>query len=101
VAKPWRARRRRSTVLPRAEWTGIKLSVLLDEAGMDPSANWLLAEGADAAGMDRSIPMKKAMDDAMIALYQNGERLRPSNGYPMRLPLPGMRAISKSNGRGG
>jgi len=72
-----------------AEWTGVKLSVLLDEAGTDPAAEWLLAEGADAAGMDRSIPMKKAMDDAMIALYQNGERLRPSNGYPMRLLLPG------------
>jgi sulfane dehydrogenase subunit SoxC len=72
-----------------AEWTGVKLSILLDEAGVDPSAEWLLAEGADAAGMDRSIPMKKALDDAMIALYQNGERLRPSNGYPMRLLLPG------------
>jgi sulfane dehydrogenase subunit SoxC len=72
-----------------AEWTGVKLSILLDEAGVDPAGEWLLAEGADAAGMDRSIPMKKAIDDAMIALYQNGERLRPSNGYPMRLLLPG------------
>jgi sulfane dehydrogenase subunit SoxC len=72
-----------------AEWTGIKLSILLDEAGVDPAGEWLLAEGADAAGMSRSIPMKKAMNDAMIALYQNGERLRPSNGYPVRLLLPG------------
>jgi len=72
-----------------AEWTGVKLSILLDEAGIDPAAEWLLAEGADAAGMDRSVPIKKAMDDAMVALYQNGERLRPSNGYPMRLLLPG------------
>jgi sulfane dehydrogenase subunit SoxC len=72
-----------------AEWTGVRLAILLDEAGIDPRAQWLLAEGADAASMSRSIPMKKAMDDAMLALYQNGERLRPSNGYPLRLLLPG------------
>jgi sulfane dehydrogenase subunit SoxC len=72
-----------------AEWTGVKLSILLDEAGVDRRAQWLLAEGADSAGMSRSVPMAKAMDDAMIALYQNGERVRPSNGYPMRLLLPG------------
>ena len=72
-----------------AEWTGVKLSVLLQEAGVDPKAKWILAEGADAAGMSRSIPLAKAMDDALIALYQNGERVRPSNGYPMRLLLPG------------
>ena len=72
-----------------AEWTGVKLSVLLQEAGVDPKAKWVLAEGADAAGMSRSIPVAKAMDDALIALYQNGERVRPSNGYPMRLLLPG------------
>jgi sulfane dehydrogenase subunit SoxC len=72
-----------------AEWTGVKLSVLLDEAGVDPKAQWILAEGADASGMSRSVPLAKAMDDAMLALYQNGERVRPSNGYPMRLLLPG------------
>jgi sulfane dehydrogenase subunit SoxC len=72
-----------------AEWSGVKLSLLLEEAGVDPKAQWLLAEGADAAGMSRSVPLAKAMDDAMIALYQNGERVRPSNGYPMRLLLPG------------
>jgi sulfane dehydrogenase subunit SoxC len=72
-----------------AEWTGVKLSVLLQEAGVDPKAKWILAEGADAAGMSRSIPLAKATDDALIALYQNGERVRPSNGYPMRLLLPG------------
>jgi sulfane dehydrogenase subunit SoxC len=72
-----------------AEWTGVKLSALLDEAGVDPAAKWILAEGADAAGMSRSVPLAKAMDDALIALYQNGERVRPSNGYPMRLLLPG------------
>jgi sulfane dehydrogenase subunit SoxC len=72
-----------------AEWTGVRLSTLLDEAGADPRAQWLLAEGADAASMSRSIPLAKAMKDAMIALYQNGERVRPSNGYPIRLLLPG------------
>lgn len=72
-----------------AEWTGVRLATLLDEAGVDPKAQWILAEGADAAGMSRSVPLAKAMDDAMIALYQNGERLRPANGYPMRLLLPG------------
>jgi sulfane dehydrogenase subunit SoxC len=72
-----------------SEWTGIPLSVLLDEAGVSPEAAWLLAEGADAAAMTRSVPLAKAMGDALIALYQNGERIRPSNGYPMRLFLPG------------
>jgi sulfane dehydrogenase subunit SoxC len=72
-----------------AEWTGVRLALILEEAGVDPQAEWLLAEGADAASMSRSIPVAKAMDDAMIALYQNGERLRPSNGYPVRLLLPG------------
>jgi sulfane dehydrogenase subunit SoxC len=72
-----------------AEWTGVRLAVLLEEAGIDPKASWILAEGADAAGMSRSVPLAKAMDDALIALYQNGERVRPSNGYPMRLLLPG------------
>ena len=72
-----------------AEWTGVRLKVLLAEAGVAPKASWVLAEGADSAGMSRSVPLAKAMDDAMIALYQNGERVRPSNGYPMRLLLPG------------
>ena len=72
-----------------AEWTGVKLSVLLDEAGIDPKAKWFLAEGADAPHLARSVPLRKGLDDAMIALYQNGERLMPANGYPMRLLLPG------------
>jgi sulfane dehydrogenase subunit SoxC len=65
------------------------LSILLDEAGVVPNGRWILAEGADAAAMSRSVPMAKALDDALIALYQNGERLRPANGYPVRLFLPG------------
>jgi sulfane dehydrogenase subunit SoxC len=72
-----------------SEWTGVPLRLLLEEAGVDRSAQWMLAEGADAAAMSRSIPMTKAMDDAILALFQNGERLRPENGYPVRLFLPG------------
>jgi len=72
-----------------SEWTGVPLRVLLEEAGVDRSAPWILAEGADSAAMSRSIPMAKAMDDAILALFQNGERLRPENGYPVRLFLPG------------
>jgi sulfane dehydrogenase subunit SoxC len=72
-----------------SEWTGIPLSIVLAEASVDPSARWLLAEGADAAAMSRSVPLAKAMDDALLAVYQNGERLRPENGYPVRLFLPG------------
>jgi Oxidoreductase molybdopterin binding domain len=72
-----------------SEWTGVPLAIVLAEAGADSSAQWLLAEGADAAAMSRSVPMAKAMDDALLAFYQNGERLRPENGYPVRLFLPG------------
>jgi len=72
-----------------SEWTGVRLSTLLDEAGVDPSARWVIAEGADAAAMSRSIPLAKALDDALVCLYQNGERVRPSNGYPVRLLVPG------------
>ena len=71
------------------EWTGVKLSVLMNEVGVKPSAKWMLAEGADAAAMTRSIPIEKALDDVLVAYSQNGERLRPSNGYPVRLIVPG------------
>jgi sulfane dehydrogenase subunit SoxC len=72
-----------------AEWTGVPLSTLLDEAGIDPKAKWIVAEGGDPPHVSRSVPLSKAMGDAMIALYQNGERVMPGNGYPMRLLLPG------------
>ncbi len=72
-----------------SEWTGVMLSTLLDEAGIDPKAKWLVCEGADAQFLDRSVPVKKAYDDAMVVIYQNGERLMPGNGYPMRLLVPG------------
>jgi sulfane dehydrogenase subunit SoxC len=71
------------------EWTGVRLSTVLDEAGLNPRATWMLAEGADAAGMTRSVPIDKALDDALLVYAQNGERLRPEQGYPLRLFLPG------------
>ena len=72
-----------------AEWTGVALSLLLREAGTQPGAAWIVAEGGDATGNERSIPMAKAMDDVLVAYAQNGEALRPGNGYPLRLMVPG------------
>jgi sulfane dehydrogenase subunit SoxC len=72
-----------------AEWAGVPLATLLDEAGVEPGAKWIIAEGADAPHLSRSVPLTKVMDDAMIAMYQNGERIQPGQGYPMRLYLPG------------
>jgi sulfane dehydrogenase subunit SoxC len=76
-------------LVSNAEWTGIPLSVLMDEAGVKPAGRWAVAVGNDAPSLARSIPMEKIMADGMLALYQNGERLRPEQGYPMRLLLPG------------
>jgi sulfane dehydrogenase subunit SoxC len=76
-------------LVSNSEWTGVLLSTLLEETGINPNAKWFLAEGADSLALHRSVPVKKALDDAMIALYQNGERIMPGNGYPMRLWLPG------------
>ena len=76
-------------LLSCVEWTGVPLSTLLQEVGVRPEGKWILAEGADAAAMTRSIPMEKAMDDALVAYGQNGEALRPEQGYPVRLVLPG------------
>ncbi len=72
-----------------SEWTGVPLRVLLDEAGIEPGARWIVAEGADAFSLTMSIPLDKALDDCLLALFQNGERLRPSQGYPVRLLVPG------------
>ncbi len=72
-----------------AEWTGVPLRLLFEEAGLQKDAKWFLAEGADACKMSRSVPVAKAMDDAMIAYAQNGEAIRPEQGYPLRLVLPG------------
>jgi sulfane dehydrogenase subunit SoxC len=76
-------------LLSCSEWTGVPLGLLLDEAGVRSEAAWVVAEGADAAAMSRSVPIAKAREDALVAIYQNGEHLRPGNGYPMRLLLPG------------
>jgi sulfane dehydrogenase subunit SoxC len=72
-----------------AQWTGVPLATLLDEAGVDPKAKWIVAEGADSSHLSRSVPLAKVWDDAMVAMYQNGERIQPGQGYPMRLYLPG------------
>jgi sulfane dehydrogenase subunit SoxC len=72
-----------------SEWTGVPLATLLREAGAKTEATWMLAEGGDACLLARSVPMTKAWDDAMIVWAQNGEPLRPSQGYPLRLLLPG------------
>ena len=76
-------------LLSCAEWTGVSLKLVLQEAGLRPEAKWLVAEGADAAALTRSIPIEKCLDDAMLVYSQNGERLRPQQGYPLRLLLPG------------
>ena len=73
----------------QSEWTGVMLSTLLREVGISKKASWFLAEGGDAAVMTRSIPVKKAWEDAMIVYAQNGEAIRPEQGYPARLLLPG------------
>ncbi len=72
-----------------SEWTGVPLSLLLLEAGVRPGAGWVIAEGADACRMERSIPMAKAMDNILLAYGQNGEAIRPAQGYPLRLIIPG------------
>jgi sulfane dehydrogenase subunit SoxC len=71
------------------EWTGVPLKTLLNEVRAQATAKWFLAEGGDAAKLSRSIPIEKAMDDALVVWAQNGEPLRPANGYPIRLLVPG------------
>ena len=72
-----------------SEWTGVPVSALLKEAGLHPDAKWIIAEGADPCHLTRSIPIAKIMDDALLVYAQNGEPLRPEQGYPLRLLLPG------------
>ncbi len=76
-------------LLSTSEWVGVPLATLLREVGVRPGASWLLAEGGDASHLARSIPIDKAWDDAMVAYGQNGEAVRPEQGYPARLFLPG------------
>ncbi len=70
-------------------YTGVPLRYVLDAAGVKTSAKWILPEGADASAMTRSIPIEKALDDCLIAWKMNGEALRPEQGYPLRLVVPG------------
>ena len=70
-------------------YTGVPLRLILEEAGVKTSGKWILPEGADASAMTRSIPMEKAMDDCLVAFKMNGEALRPEQGYPVRLVVPG------------
>jgi sulfane dehydrogenase subunit SoxC len=76
-------------LLSCSEWTGVPLRLLLEEVGVRSGAAWIIAEGADAGRMARSIPLSKAMDDMVLAYGQNGEALRPEQGYPLRLVVPG------------
>ncbi len=71
------------------EYTGVPLRTLLEEAGFDPTGNWVFVEGADASSNGRSIPMEKALDDVLVAFKANGEALRKEHGYPVRLVVPG------------
>jgi sulfane dehydrogenase subunit SoxC len=70
-------------------YTGVRLKHLLAEAGLKPKAKWLMLEGGDAAGMNRSVPLEKALDDTLIAWKMNGEALRKEQGYPVRAVIPG------------
>ncbi|MGE3978514.1 MAG: sulfite dehydrogenase [Nitrospira sp.] len=72
-----------------SEWTGVALKTVLREVGVHPDASWMLAEGSDAAAMTRSLPLAPILDEAILCYAQNGEPLRPEQGYPLRLLIPG------------
>ncbi len=78
-----------------SEWTGVPLATVFREVGVQPRAKWFLAEGWDAARMTRSIPVEKALEDALLVYGQNGEAIRPAQGYPVRLLLPGWEGNSQ------
>ncbi len=75
-----------------SEWSGVPLSVLLKEAGVQKEASWLVSEGGDAGKFTHTLPLGKAMDDVIVAYGQNGEPLRVEQGYPIRLVVPGWEA---------
>jgi sulfane dehydrogenase subunit SoxC len=82
-------------MLSCCEFTGVPLSTLLDDCGADTKkGRYLLAEGADGSGLTRTIAMERALDDAIVAWGMNGEMLRPENGYPLRLVVPGVQGVS-------
>ena len=72
-----------------AEWTGVYIKTILEDLGINDKAKWMLAEGSDNSEMGRTIPIDKVLDDAMLVWGQNGEALRPEQGYPVRLLVPG------------
>jgi len=75
-------------------WTGVPLSILLKKAGVQSAATWIVAEGSEKGKHTKSIPIEKAMDDVLVAYGQNGEALRPQQGYPIRLLVPGWEGIN-------
>ncbi len=82
-------------MLSCSEFTGVPLSVLLEDCGFDKrNAKVVLAEGADGSSMTRTIPIDRALDDVLVAWGMNGEMLRPENGYPLRLVVPGVQGVS-------
>src|SRR5207244_6478397 len=83
-----------------SEWTGVPLSVLLNEAGLQKGASWLVSEGAEEGKFSHTLPLAKAMDDVMVAYAQNGEPVRPERGYPLRLVVPGGQGPSSGKGLG-
>ena len=90
----WRAPRGKTVqnthgLMSTSEWTGVQLATVVREAGIKPEATWMLAEGSDAAALTRSIPLAPVMSEALLCYAQNGEPLRPEQGYPLRLLLPG------------
>ncbi len=76
-------------MMSQAEWTGVMIKDLIADLGLKPEALWMLAEGCDNSEMGRTVPIEKVLDDAMVVWAQNGEALRPEQGYPVRLMLPG------------
>jgi len=76
-------------LVSNSSWTGVPLSILLKEAGLKEGARWLIPEGQDAAAYTRSLPLDKALEDVLVAYAQNGEAIRPEQGYPVRLVVPG------------
>jgi sulfane dehydrogenase subunit SoxC len=89
IGRPGADPQRSHGLLSCSEWTGVPLRTLLEEAELKPAARWIVAEGADAGRLARSIPLEKALDDVIVAYGQNGEALRPEQGYPVRLLVPG------------
>ena len=82
-------------MLSCCEFTGVRLSTLLDLCGADTKkGRYVLAEGADGSSMTRTVPMANALDDVIVAWAMNGEMLRPENGYPLRLVVPGIQGVS-------